>query len=91
MARSDGDLRLERGEGSEAFVSDLVFWVDHELCVLRSNATAQRLLRHEADVLYGLAFEGLIAPASRRTFAAYVADDMAKWSRVAREAGLKAD
>jgi signal transduction histidine kinase/ActR/RegA family two-component response regulator len=73
-SRSEADPRPEPGEGLEALVSDLIFWVDHELCILRSNATAQRLLRHEADVLYGLAFEGLIAAASRRTFAAHVAE-----------------
>src|SRR5262245_12744069 len=78
MARSNVDPRPEPGESLEGLVSDLVFWVDAELCILRSNATAQRLLRHEADVLYGLAFEGLIAPASRRTFAAYVAERRAQ-------------
>ena len=78
MPRSEGDPRPQTGEGLEALVSDLVFWVDQELCILRSNATAQRLLRHEADVLYGLAFEGLIAAASRRTFAAYVAERRAQ-------------
>jgi len=78
MARSEADPRLPRGEGVEAFVSDLVFWVDQELCILRSNATAQRVLRHEADVLYGLAFEGLVAASSRRTFAGHVAERRAE-------------
>ena len=78
MPRSEVDPRPESAEGLEALVSDLIFWVDQELCILRSNATAQRLLRHEPDVLYGLAFEGLIAPPSRRTFATYVAERRAQ-------------
>src|SRR5262245_66129214 len=81
MARSEVDPRPESGESLEALVSDLVFWVDPELCIVRSNATAQRLLRHEADVLYGLAFEGLVAPPSRRTFAAHVAERRAQGGR----------
>ena len=78
MPRSDIDPRSESGEGLEALVSDLIFWVDPELCILRSNPTAQRLLRQEPDVLYGLAFEGLIAPPSRRTFATHVAERRAQ-------------
>ena len=78
MPRSEVDPRPESAEGLEALVSDLIFWVDQELCILRSNATAQRLLRHEPDVLHGLAFEGLIAPPSRRTFATFVAERRAQ-------------
>ncbi len=78
MPRSQVDPRPESAEGLEALVSDLIFWVDQELCILRSNATAQRLLRHEPDVLHGLAFEGLIAPPSRRTFATFVAERRAQ-------------
>src|SRR5262245_7643288 len=84
MARSEVDPRPESGESLEALVSDLVFWVDAELCIVRSNATAQRLLRHEADVLYGLAFEGLVSPASRRTFAGYVAERRIQGGRANR-------
>jgi two-component system, sensor histidine kinase len=78
MPRSEVDPRPDSAEGLEALVSDLIFWADQELCILRSNPTAQRLLRQEPDVLYGLAFEGLIAAPSRRTFAAHVAERRAQ-------------
>jgi PAS domain S-box-containing protein len=55
-----------------ALVSDVVLWLDAELCILRANEAAERLLRQPADMIFGLSLEELVAPSSRKSFAAYV-------------------
>ncbi|HKC49524.1 MAG TPA: ATP-binding protein [Myxococcota bacterium] len=55
-----------------ALVSDVVLWLDDQLCILRANDAALRLLRQPVEMIFGLSLEQLVAPASRKTFLAYV-------------------
>jgi len=55
-------------------VSDAIFWLDAELCILRANAAALRLLRQELESVYGLSLDQLVSPTSRKGFLAYVGE-----------------
>ena len=71
-ARGVPELRLE------ALVSDAVLWLDDELCILRSNEAAQRLLRQAPDMLFGVSLEALVSPASSKGFHAFVGERRAQ-------------
>jgi PAS domain S-box-containing protein len=55
-----------------AFVSDVVLWLDDQLCILRANDAALRLLRQGPESLLGVPLTELVSPSSRKGFAAYV-------------------
>ncbi len=74
MSASNADPVEPSAAPPLALVSDLVLWLDAELCILRANDAAQRLLRQPAEMIYGLSLEQLVAPASRKGFNAYVAE-----------------
>ena len=84
MSASQGEPRAQVTEPLDTLVSDAVIWLDSELCILRTNESAQRLLRQPADMLYGLAFEELVASAARKSFQAYVAERRAAGGRAER-------
>ena len=65
-ARDDPDGRLE------ALVNEGVLWLDAELCILRANPAALRLLRQAPEQLRGVPLPDLLAAASRKSFAAFV-------------------
>jgi PAS domain S-box-containing protein len=55
-----------------ALVSDAVLWLDSELCILRANDAALRLLHQPAEMMFGVSLEQLVSPGSRKSFASYV-------------------
>ena len=65
-----------------ALVSDVVLWLDDQLCVLRANDAALRLLRQPVEMIFGLSLEQLVAPASRKSLDAYVKERGARPHRV---------
>jgi PAS domain S-box-containing protein len=84
MSAPDADARANSTEGLDALVSDALLWLDSELCILRTNEAAQRLLRQPSDMLYGLALDDLVSPATRKSFHAYVAERRAAGGRAER-------
>jgi PAS domain S-box-containing protein len=64
--------RDDPGDRLEALVGDAVLWLDSELCILRANPAALRLLRQAPEQLRGVALADLVATASRKSFAAFV-------------------
>jgi PAS domain S-box-containing protein len=84
MSAGDADLRASSTEGLDALVSDALLWLDSELCILRTNEAAQRLLRQPSEMLYGLALDDLVSPATRKSFHAYVEERRAAGGRAER-------
>jgi PAS domain S-box-containing protein len=72
MPASNPDSAEPSAPALHALVSDAVLWLDAELCILRANEAAQRLLRQPAEMIFGLSLEELVAPSSRKSFGAYV-------------------
>jgi PAS domain S-box-containing protein len=72
MPASNPDPAEPSAPALHALVSDAVLWLDAELCILRANEAAQRLLRQPAEMIFGLSLEELVAPSSRKSFGAYV-------------------
>ncbi|HTO71444.1 MAG TPA: ATP-binding protein [Myxococcota bacterium] len=74
MSASSASSRAAGERGLEALVSDALLWLDAELCILRANESAQRLLRQPQEMLYGVALEALVATSTHKSFLAYVTE-----------------
>ncbi|MFI5315368.1 MAG: ATP-binding protein [Myxococcota bacterium] len=72
MPASEADPRAQSAERLDALVSDGLLWLDSELCILRTNESARRLLRQPAEMLFGLALEELVSSATRKGFQSYL-------------------
>jgi PAS domain S-box-containing protein len=84
-ARSRDDPR----ERLDALVSDAVLWLDPELCIVRANEAAVRLLRQPVEDLLGVELPALVASGSRKSFAAYVEERRALRGEATRRAELR--
>jgi signal transduction histidine kinase/ActR/RegA family two-component response regulator len=71
MSAENPDPVTPRSAPVLALISDAVFWLDAELCILRANEVAQRLLRQPAEMLFGVPFVELVAAGSRKSFGSY--------------------
>ncbi len=71
MSAENPDPVMPRSVPVLALISDAVLWLDAELCILRANEVAQRLLRQPPEMLFGVPFAELISQGSRKSFGSY--------------------
>jgi len=89
MSKGDAAVPGAPEASLDALVSDAVLWLDAELCVLRANQAALRLLRQPAEMLYGVSLEALVSPGSRKAFLSYAAERRSQRAEPARPIELR--
>ncbi|HTO07826.1 MAG TPA: ATP-binding protein [Myxococcota bacterium] len=70
-------------------MSDAVLWLDAELCIVRANDAALRLLRQPAEELLGVGLPDLVAASSRKSFQAYVEERRALGGEAGRRVEVR--